>query len=268
MTKDETDNVLQFDQLDPARGMALWAALGSAKTLKKDDHLPPFFHQIYFWTALEPQNLGRDGHPKRGIGVVPDLGLPRRMWAGGRLTFQRPLLAGRLAQCTTQCLSVTQKTGRTGPLGLVTLGLSYKQSAQLCVHEERDLIYRTDPDPESPKTIPPTVTLTARITRSLSFDTTILFRYSALTFNGHRIHYDLDYAKDIEGYEGLVVHGPLLAQILVLFAEEQLGPIRSFQFRATAPLLHFENAEVCLSGQDLWIRGPDNRLCMQATVTL
>ncbi len=98
----------------------------------------------------------------------------------------------------------------------------------------------------------------------VSFDTTQLFRYSALTFNGHRIHYDLDYARRVEGYAGLVVHGPLLAQLLILLAEEMLGGLASFSFRATAPLMHHETAELCWKDGALWVRGPDGRLCMQA----
>jgi 3-methylfumaryl-CoA hydratase len=93
----------------------------------------------------------------------------------------------------------------------------------------------------------------------------LLFRYSALTFNGHRIHYDLDYARDVEGYGGLVVHGPLLAQLLMLKAERELGPLKTFQFRATAPLMHFETARMCRKGREFWVEGPDGRLCMTAS---
>ncbi len=261
------DVMRQTDKMDPARAEALCATLGVAGHFKTGDPLPPFFHQIFFWTALPAEQLGRDGHPARGHGVVPDLGLPRRMWAGGRLTFERPLVAGVEATCGTTCLSVQRKSGRSGPLGLVTLGLTYRQNGDVCVREERDLIYRAEADPNAPKPTYATIDRTARHRHPLSFSTTQLFRYSALTFNGHRIHYDLDYATDVEGYAGLVVHGPLLAQNLMLLATQKLGPLRAFEFRATAPLMHFETAEACLDGTDLWVQGPDGRQCMKATAT-
>ena len=102
-----------------------------------------------------------------------------------------------------------------------------------------------------------------------SFSSTDLFRYSALTFNGHRIHYDLDYCREVEGYDGLVVHGPLLAQMLMLLAERALGPLTSFEFRATAPALHGEHIAFCL-GTDgaMWVSGPDGRQCMQAVARI
>ncbi|MEX0309102.1 MAG: acyl dehydratase, partial [Tateyamaria sp.] len=99
-----------------------------------------------------------------------------------------------------------------------------------------------------------------------SFDATLLFRYSALTFNGHRIHYDQPYARQVEGYDGLVVHGPLLAQHLMLMAEAALGPLESFRFRATSPLMHHETGTFCRKGRTLWVRGPDGRKCMEAEV--
>ena len=98
-----------------------------------------------------------------------------------------------------------------------------------------------------------------------SFSTTLLFRYSALTMNGHRIHYDEPYARNVEGYAGLITHGPLLAQLLMLMAERHLGPLNTFTFRATAPLIQRETADLCLNGKSLWVRGPDGRLCLEAT---
>lgn len=111
---------------------------------------------------------------------------------------------------------------------------------------------------------PPTARTDETDCREVGFDSTLLFRYSALTFNGHRIHYDLDYARDVEGYGGLVVHGPLLAQLLMLFAVDLIGPLASFSFRATSPLMHFETAQLCRRGANMWVRGPDGRQCMQA----
>jgi len=262
------DPIRQTDVLDPARANALLASLGRQADLVVGDALPPFFHQVYFWTALPPVQLGRDGHPQRGTGVVPDMGFPRRMWAGGRLTFHKSLRVGVRATCEATCLRAARKQGRSGPLAVVTLRHDYHQDGALCVSEERDLIYRADPDLDAPSARPPQAPRTADGATQLSFSTTLLFRYSALTFNGHRIHYDLDYAKGVEGYAGLVVHGPLLAQLLMLKAVEELGPIARFSFRATAPLMHFEGAVACREGTRLWIAGPEGRLCMQADVTV
>ena len=134
----------------------------------------------------------------------------------------------------------------------------------LCLTEWQDLVYREDPSPDAVKPSPPMARTDETTAEEVSFSSTLLFRYSALTFNGHRIHYDLDYARDVEGYAGLVVHGPLLAQLLMLMAERHLGPLQTFDFRATAPLMHFETATLCLNGRDLWVRGPDGRQCMVA----
>ena len=254
----------QTDMMDPARASAFQAALNVPERTGSGDTLPPFFHQLYFWQAEPPGNLGRDGHPRVG-GIIPDMGLPRRMWAGGRMEFGPALRAGVRATRITSVDAQTAKAGRTGPLGFVTLRHEYWQDDALCLTEWQDLVYREDPDPAAPSPVPPVAPMGEDVAEQRRFDTTLLFRYSALTFNGHRIHYDVDYARETEGYAGLVVHGPLLAQHLLLLAARDLGPLRRFAFRATAPLMHFETAEFCRKGCDLWVRGPDGRQCMQAT---
>jgi 3-methylfumaryl-CoA hydratase len=251
--------------MDPARAAALGAALGlTCPAPGPGDPLPPFFHHIYFWDVHPPQDLGEDGHPRTG-GLIPDLGLPRRMWAGGRLTFHAPLRAGVLAEKTTVLAGFTRKSGRTGQLALVTLRHVIRQKGVPVVTEEQDLIYReaAGPGKAAPARPEPMAPTEAEARHSLGFDTTLLFRYSALTMNGHRIHYDAEHARS-EGYDGLVVHGPLLAQALMLMAERTVGPLRRFSFRATAPLFHFEMAEACSAGGRFWIAGPGNRLCMEA----
>ena len=256
--------ISQSDVMDPARAAAFQVAMGLAPTLGAGDDLPPFFHQLYFWTPQPPNSLGRDGHPKVG-GLIPDLGLPRRMWAGGRLAFERPVRLGHPAMRTSVCENSVAKQGRTGPLGLVTLRHEIYQDDVLCLTEWQDLVYREDPEADAPRPVPPLAATTEEDAKEVRFDSTLLFRYSALTFNGHRIHYDLDYARDVEGYDGLVVHGPLLAQHLMLMAEAALGPLRQFSFRATSPLIHTETATLCRQGRSLWVRGPDGRQCMQAS---
>ncbi|WP_270725022.1 FAS1-like dehydratase domain-containing protein [Shimia sp. Alg240-R146] len=264
MNHDSPAALRQSDVLDPARAQAFLTALGRDDEVSAGDALLPFFHQLYFWDAQLPSALGRDGHPKVG-GIIPDMGLPRRMWAGGQLEFFSPLCAGELATKNTTLKAATTKQGRTGPLAFVTLCHEVTQGGKVCVRESQDLVYREDPDPTVPMPAVPMARTDEMFAETWSFDSTLLFRYSALTFNGHRIHYDLDYARDVEGYGGLVVHGPLLAQLLMLIAERQLGTLKRFTFRAVSPLMHIETATLCWARDGTcWVRGPDGRQIMTA----
>lgn len=253
----------QSDALDPARAQALCVTLGKQQNFTAGDPLPPFFHHVYFWDPQTAAHLGQDGHPKTGE-LIPDLGLPRRMWAGGRLSFHRPLKVGIPAEKRSHCAAATRKEGRSGALGLVTLCHEIRQNDAPCVTEWQDLIYRAAADRTAPAPRPPRARCDEDVQAEVGFTTTQLFRYSALTFNGHRIHYDRPYARDVEGYGGLVVHGPLLAQQLMLMAQDAIGPLSGFSFRATAPLMDFETAQMCRSGHSFWVRGPDGRQCMIA----
>ena len=256
------------DMMDPVRARAMQAALGHDMTIGAGDPLPPFFHQLYFWNPQPPAALGRDGHPQVGAaGLIPDMGLPRRMWAGGRLEFHAPLCAGIEAERRSVCEVASRKEGRTGPLAFVTLRHEIWQDGRHCLSDWQDILYREDPDPAAPKPSPPLAATDEEVCETASFNPTLLFRYSALTFNGHRIHYDRDYASEVEGYSGLVVHGPLLAQALMLLAERQLGQLRTFQFKATSPLMDHETAELCWNAGKLWVRGPDGRQCLEAEAT-
>lgn len=252
------------DVIDPARIAALNATLGLS-----DLSPQPFAHQIFFWIAAAPQALGRDGHPKTGAAeaLIPDLGLPRRMWAGGDLSFHAALQPAQPARKTTRLAAQQIKQGRSGRFALITLSHEIYQGDTLCLTERQDLVYRSDDAaPGATRQAPSD----EDHRKSHRFTTTELFRYSALTFNGHRIHYDRDYAMSVEGYGGLVVHGPLLAQYLMLMAQSQLGTLRNFQFRATSPLMDFEPAQFCLktgAPLSLWVRAPDGRLCMTATAS-
>lgn len=252
------------DVIDPSRARAMQATIGHTPKIEAGDPLPPFFHQLYFWDPQVPGDLGRDGHPKVG-GVIPDMGLPRRMWAGGHLHFEAPVLAGTPAKRLSFVEKTAHKEGRSGPLGFVTMRHETWQNDRRCIAEWQDLVYREDPKPGA-KPTPPVAPTDEDVSETVTFDTTTLFRYSALTFNGHRIHYDLTYAQKVEGYDGLVVHGPLLAQLAMLLAERQLGKLTRFAFRATAPLMHFESADVCWkSDGTVWVRGPDGRQCLKGT---
>lgn len=253
----------RVDAMDPSRTAALLAALGrDTAAVGAGAALPPFFHHLYFWEARPPEALGRDGHPRPG-GLIPQTGLPRRMWAGGRLSFLRPVRLGQAAQKVSKRASVVEKAGRSGPLAFVTLSHEIWQDGALCVTEAQDLVYREDPAPGAPAPAAPQAPDPVA-SSAVDFDTTLLFRYSALTFNGHRIHYDLDYARGVEGYPGLVVHGPLLAQLLMLRAEAALGGLTRFSFRVTAPVFHTERAVLCQDGAALWVAGPGGRLCLTA----
>lgn len=258
MTSDSVQT--QSDIMDPARARALQATLGQTPTIGPGDPLPPFAHHIYFWDPHPPDQLGRDGHPATGA-LIPNLGLPRRMWAAGELTFHRPLLAGIRAEKTTSVHSVTRKSGRSGPLAFVRLRHDIRQRQSLTVTEFQDLVYRADDAPSAKPVAAPT---DATASHRATFNSTQLFRYSALTFNGHRIHYDEDYARTVEGYDGLVVHGPLLAHLLMGFAASEIEGLTEFKYRATAPLMHHEAATLCWRNGDLWVAAPDGRQCMIA----
>ncbi|PRY92113.1 FAS1-like dehydratase domain-containing protein [Donghicola tyrosinivorans] len=257
------DATLQITHtMDPARAQALAVTLEIPAPTQA---LPPFFHQIYFWEALPNPRLGRDGHPALGESLMPDMGLPRRMWAGGRLQFHRDIQTGIPAEKTSVIESCAHKQGRTGPLAFVTARHEVRQNGQLCVTEWQDIVYREDPSPDQPAP-PPPMASEGEVLLERSFSSTDVFRYSALTFNGHRIHYDLDYCRDVEGYSGLVVHGPLLAQVLMLLAKEALGELSEFSFRATAPLICPEVVQFMTDSQgNFWVRGPDGRQCMSAS---
>ncbi|GFE64991.1 acyl dehydratase [Litoreibacter roseus] len=254
------DALVLTDRIDAARIRALNTVLGL-----EDDVPHPFAHQVFFWDAQPTAELGRDGHPKTG-GLIPDLGLLRRMWAGGRLAFHAPLKVDTPAEKRSRCLRSGLKEGKQGTLALVTLEHVIVQDGSTVITDEQDLVYLPD-TPYSPR---PAQLMPdgGTIAQTHTFTPTELFRYSALTFNGHRIHYDRDYAKDIEGYPGLVVHGPLLAQHLMLIAERTLGTLGRFEFRAIAPLFDGEEANFHLNEtQDhlaLWVSGPDGRLILQA----
>ncbi len=258
----------QLDRIDPERVAAFHAMLdrpGPAPAV--GEALPPFWHYIQFWDAQPPAALGRAGHPKTGD-FIPDLGLPRRMWAGGKLTFESPLIIGKRTTKRTTITDAVVKQGTAGPLAVISLTNQLIQDGHICIIENQSLLYRSDYDPNIPMPAPPTAPTNGTICRERRFSVTDLFRYSALTFNGHRIHYDRNYALEIEGFPGLVVHGPLLAQILIEIAEELLGPLKYFSFRATAPLFDYETASFCavptVEGLNLWVRGPDGRMCMKA----
>ena len=263
---------MQYDQstiIDPMRAAALHAALGlEGVPPQAGDPLPAFWHWSQFWHIASADALGRDGHPAMAQ-FVPDTGLPRRMWAGGAITFDGSLTVGQPAQRRSSVGAPVRKTGRSGPLAFVTVTHDISANGAVVIRETQDLVFRADPDPDASAPLPPKATGTAAYRRDYRASQADLFRYSALTFNGHRIHYDIDYCRDVEGYPGLIVHGPLLAQRLVDLARDTLGSLHEFTFRAVSPVFQPQGFSACASdgetGLDMWIETEDGTLAMTAT---
>lgn len=235
------------------------------------DSLPPAWHWLLFAEAKPPAELGRDGHPMRG-GFLPPVELPRRMWAGGRIAFEAPLPIGAEIMRRSTIKDVTEKSGKSGALCFVTVRHEFSSDGVVGLTEEHDIVYREDPAPDTSAPVPPAAPDNAEVTETITPNSTLLFRYSAVTFNGHRIHYDVDYCREVEGYPGLVVHGPLVATFLLGLAERSAGEVAAFSFRAISPL--FDTAPFSISCKrdgnalKLWAANPDSKLAMTGEATL
>jgi len=255
-----------------------WPAVALAATLdrhdpepKPGDALPPGWHWLYFLEAKPASELGPDGHPKRG-GFLPPVELPRRMWAGGRIEFKRPLRVGDEIRRDSTILSIEPKQGRSGSLVFVTVRHTVYAGGKPAVIEEQDIVYREAANPGDPPPSPKPAPRDALWRREIVADPVMLFRYSALTFIGHRIHYDLDYCRSEEGYPGLVVHGPLQTILLLDLARRQEPrPVKRFEYRALHPLFHFErftvngNPNRDASQADLWTANSTGNYTMAGT---
>jgi 3-methylfumaryl-CoA hydratase len=215
-----------------------WPLSALAATLDREppaDIVPPLWHWLYFLPTHPQGELGPDGHGKRGK-FLPPVELPRRMWAGGRVEFHDGLRVGDRARRISRIASVQEKQGRTGPLVFVVVRHEIHTQRGLALSEEHDIVYRDHPqagDVAPAQTAPDA----AEWERTIHPDDVLLFRYSALTFNGHRIHYDRRYCTEVEHYPGLVVHGPLVATLLLGLVP---GPVSKFSFRAVSPLFDTE----------------------------
>lgn len=248
-----------------ARLMA--ATLGlRQEALGEGSRLPPLWHWLYFLEGVSPGELGPDGHPARG-GFLPPVPLANRMWAGGRVSFLAPLPLGATVEKRSRVSSIEHKAGRSGDLVFVTVLHELWQEGALALSEEHDIVYR-NPGRDRAARHHEDRTM-AQHQKRFAPDSTMLFRYSALTFNGHRIHYDADYCRSVEGYEDLVVHGPLIATMLAGFAEEVTGrELRSFSYRGLRPALLdaplMLNATVEDERVAVWAGLPDGSVSMQA----
>jgi 3-methylfumaryl-CoA hydratase len=259
------------DLLEPSRANALRAALGEATPVIPGDVLPLLYHWLYFWNVQSPDKLGPDGHPAKG-GFLPPVPLPRRMWAGGRIQFVQPLIMGERIERTSTILKIESKAGKSGPLMFVTVRHELTNARGAAVIEEQDLVYRDSAAPGGSAAAPAGDALpSAPWCQEIMPDEVMLFRYSALTMNGHRIHYDRPYAINEEAYPALVVHGPLQATLLAGLAARHLTkPITSFSFRGQSPAFDDALLHICgtpnAAGAELWTEqgGVKN---MVATVT-
>jgi len=255
-------------------------------TLDRDDPapaagtaVPPLWHWLYFLPHARQSEIGPDGHPKRG-GFLPPVPLPRRMWAGGRLRWDaaNPLCVGQTAQRQSTIQSVKHKAGRSGELLFVLVEHRFSNENGLALTEEHDIVYRSaaQPGEAAPAPQKPPMDGQAAWSRTITADAVVLFRYSALTFNGHRIHYDRQYVTEVEGYPGLIVHGPLIATLLLDLLRRSLPGARvaSFDFRAVRPAFDLHPFSVhgkpSSDGKtiELWAQDHEGFLTMQGTATL
>ena len=239
--------------------------------------LPCLWHWLYFLPIAAQSDIGADGHPKRG-GFLPPVPLPRRMWAGSDFEFHEPLLVGDALQRTSTIVDVKEKSGRTGSLIFVRVRHEIRRNGgpDVALTEHHNIVYRAAPSPDDVTPPPQPAPDQWAWARNIVPDDVLLFRYSALTFNGHRIHYDRKYVTEVEGYPGLVVHGPLIATLLMDLLRRQRpeAQVLKFEFKAVRPT--FDIHPFSVHGQPsedrktvhLWGRDHEGYLTMDATATL
>lgn len=259
------------DTLDLRQARLMQLTLDRPATLGAGDPLPPFWHYLYFNPQILASDLGPDGHEQLGR-FIPNFGLPRRMWAGGRVTMDAPLRLGETVEKVSTIRAIDEKTGRSGRLVFVTVDHDFSVNGEHRMRETQNIVYREPQWPgatPSPSQAAPTDTEFSRV---VTPNQVMLFRYSALIFYGHRIHYDADYTRQVEGYPGLLVHGPLTATLLVDLGLAHLAGRRlaAFDIRAVQPLFaptpFTVEGRKTKTGATLWARAPDGSTAM--TVTL
>ena len=242
---------------------------------KPGDALPPLWHWLYFLPIHRQSELGSEGHSIKG-GFLPPVQLPGRMWAGGRFEFRQPLRVGQNYTRNSTIQEVKQKEGRTGPLVFVVVRHEIADAEGIAVVEEQDIVYRDHAKPGDLAAAPQLAPKGEMWRRTMHPDAVLLFRYSALTFNAHRIHYDYPYATDVEGYPGLVVHGPLIATLLLDLLRRSLpeANVARFAFRAVKALVAAAPFAVCAKPEgdskniSLWAQNDSGGLATIATATI
>jgi len=240
--------------------------------------LPALWHWLYFLPLHRQSEIGPDGHARRG-GFMPPVPLPRRMWAGSQLEFREPLCVGDALTRVSTIEGVSEKSGRSGALVFVKVRHEIfrgEARAAPALVEFHDIVYRDAARPDDPAPAPQAAPQPSTWRRTIAPDDVLLFRYSALTFNGHRIHYDRRYVTEVEGYPGLVVHGPLIATLLLdlLRRERPDARVTGFSFRAVRPTFDLHPFSVCGEPSpdgrsvQLWAQDHEGWLTMDATATL
>jgi 3-methylfumaryl-CoA hydratase len=267
------------DEIGPTPVKALAATLDHPPVLptNRGDVLPPLWHWLYFLPLHRQSEIGPDGHARRG-GFLPPVPLPRRMWAGGQFEFHAPLHIGDAVTRTSTIEDVTVKQGRTGTLVFVRVRHELRRQATpaAALVEFHDIVYREAQRQDDVVPPPQAAPTGAHWRREIVPDDVLLFRYSALTFNGHRIHYDRRYVTETEGYPGLVVHGPLIATLLMDLLRRELpaATVERFRFKAVRPTFDLHpfhvNGRLEPDGKTvrLWSQDHEGWLTMDATATL
>lgn len=239
--------------------------------------LPALWHWLYFLPLHKQSEIGPDGHAKRG-GFLPPVPLPRRMWAGSQFEFHKPLRIGDAMTRTSTIHDVTEKTGRTGSLVFVKVRHEIRRGGEsdVALTEFHDIVYREAPKPDDVAPPPKAAPASSAWEKKWIPDDVLLFRYSALTFNGHRIHYDRKYVTEIEGYPGLIVHGPMIATLLLDLLRHKMpdAEVMRYEFRAIRPVFDINHFFVCGEPQAdgktirLWAKDHEGWLTMEATAVI
>lgn len=249
----------QSQVVDAQCVMAMAATLGRERPAD-GSALPPGWQWLFFNPVASRDDLGYDGHPKRNPdSFLPPVVLPRRMWAGSRIRYVNSINVGVESERVSRIASITPKEGRSGLMCFVTVNHTYFASGQVCIEEAQDIVYRDAgiAAPDRPRGSAAAAPAPVQFKELVTADSPLLFRYSALTFNGHRIHYDRPYACDIEGYRSLVVHGPLMATLLQDFACrcKPDNVLAGFDFKSVSPIFVDETFEL-----QAWDAGLSHRM--------
>jgi 3-methylfumaryl-CoA hydratase len=262
------------DSAAPNQAMAMAATLDlDPDAFRTGATLPEFWHWIYFTHPIRRSRLGEDGHELRGD-FMPPVDLPRRMWAGGRVRFLRPIVIGASIERASEIISIDEKQGRSGPLVLTTVRHIISDAAGPCVEEEQDIVYCEIPKSNESTRQQEILPVDVQWRETFLPDAVTLFRYSALMFNAHRIHFDHPFTTEVEGYRGLLVHGPLTATLLLEAAKRNVQrELSSFRYRGLAPL--FNNELITLAGRntkhedetELWAADLNGVIAMQGATS-
>lgn len=259
--------------LTPVRALA--ATFNRQTEISDNSQLPALWHWLYFLDTAAQQDLAADGHPQRG-GFLPPITLPRRMWAGSQLQFHLPIHIGDLLTRSSTIHSIKEKTGHSGKLVFVKIQHEITRDGQHCITESQDIVFREAAKPGASSVTGELAESESEFQLRFQADSRLLFRYSALTFNAHRIHYDTPYVKEIEGYPGLIVHGPLLATMMLELLWQNLPEVQlnAFEFKALRPIFDGQVSTIRATSPDnegnirLWVADHEGALCMQGEANI